>query len=92
MNNRHARLTIQGLVQGVSFRASAREVALRLELRGHVRNLPDGSVEAIVEGAEEAVEAFIAWARQGPEEAMVASVTISPGTPTGQFSSFQVVR
>lgn len=92
MNTRHVTLLIEGLVQGVSYRASAREVAQRLGVHGHVRNLPQGHVEAVAQGPEEAVEAFIAWCRSGPPEALVAKVTVTDLAPVTHFSSFQVLR
>ncbi|MCA3012563.1 MAG: acylphosphatase [Myxococcaceae bacterium] len=67
-------LRISGLVQGVSYRASAQDEARRLALVGWVRNCSDGSVEALVVGAREAVEAFVAWSRRGPSEAHVTGV------------------
>jgi acylphosphatase len=92
MNTRHVTLLIEGLVQGVSYRASAHELAQRLGLVGHVRNLPQGHVEAVAEGSREAIEAFIAWCRCGPPEALVSRVTVTDLPPSGHFSSFQVLR
>jgi acylphosphatase len=92
MNKRRVHLQIHGLVQGVSYRASARDEALRLGLTGQVRNLRNGDVEAIAEGPAEAVDAFVAWCHHGPDEAQVASVQVSPAAPGAGFSTFQVVR
>ena len=91
MTLRRAHLRIHGTVQGVSFRAYAREQARRLTLKGWVRNLPDGDVEAIAEGPPAEVEAFLAWCEKGPPEAEVESVTLSDPEPaTGEFSSFEI--
>lgn len=68
------RLRIEGRVQGVYYRASAEAEALRLGLRGWVRNRRDGSVEALVAGTPAAVECFIEWAWQGPAAAEVRAV------------------
>ena len=87
-----AHLVITGLVQGVSYRASARFEALRLKLTGWVRNLPNGDVEAIVEGEPTGVEQFIAWCRRGPEEAQVESVKHDAAPATGEFTTFAVTR
>lgn len=66
-----ARFIVSGKVQGVWFRASARDQALALGLRGYVRNLPNGSVEVLAVGDDEAVDALAAWLRQGPPLARV---------------------
>ena len=67
-------LVVRGRVQGVFYRASARDVAERLGLTGEVRNLPDGRVEAIAEGERERLEEFIDWCRRGPPMAEVEEV------------------
>lgn len=92
MNKRRIHLRIRGLVQGVSFRASARHEALRLGLLGFVRNLADGDVEAVAEGEASSIDAFVAWCHRGPDEAEVKSVTLNEAPPTDEFSSFQVTR
>ena len=80
-------------MQGVSFRACARDEALRLKLGGWVRNLDDGDVEALAEGEPAAVAAFVRWCHQGPTHAEVESVRATDDqAATGEFSSFEVVR
>lgn len=74
-----ARFLVSGNVQGVFFRASTREQALKLGLSGHAINLEDGRVEVVVEGAGEAVEAMASWLRHGPPMARVDSVERSDG-------------
>lgn len=69
------RFRVSGRVQGVYFRASAREAARRLGLRGWVRNLPDGRVEALASGPAAAVDAFARWLADGPPQARVTAVT-----------------
>lgn len=78
-----AHVWVAGRVQGVYFRASARAEAERLGLSGWVRNLPDGRVEAVFEGAPDAVAAAIAWCRVGPPSASVASIDVLPEAPEG---------
>lgn len=73
------RLLIHGKVQGVWYRASAQTEAIKLRLSGWVRNLHTGEVEALISGPEDAVEAFIDWARQGPPAAQVLRVDVSAG-------------
>jgi len=65
---------VTGRVQGVFFRQSAREQAERLGLSGWVRNLPDGSVEALFEGERPLVEQAVVWCRKGPPRATVDDV------------------
>jgi acylphosphatase len=67
-------LRILGVVQGVGFRASLESTARTLQLAGWVRNCRDGSVEAVVQGTEPAVEALVAWCRRGPPAARVDAV------------------
>jgi acylphosphatase len=70
-------LVITGIVQGVGYRASFMHQARTLQLSGWVRNRIDGSVEAMVTGDAQAVQAIIDWARRGPPSAQVANVTIT---------------
>ena len=80
-------------MQGVSFRACARDEAQRLKVAGWVRNLSDGDVEALAEGTPDAVDHFVRWCHDGPPHAEVESVTLSDEeTATGEFTSFEVVR
>jgi acylphosphatase len=65
-------------VQGVWFRAATRERALALQLQGVAQNLPDGSVEVEVVGADEALDALEKWLWQGPPLAKVAEVRRQP--------------
>lgn len=69
-----ARLLVSGKVQGVFFRASTREQALKLGLRGHAKNLPDGRVEVLAEGDASALDALERWLHVGPPMARVETV------------------
>lgn len=89
---RCAHLRIQGRVQGVWFRASMRNEALRLGVQGWVRNVPDSSVEAVVEGPSEQVDALIAWSHEGPEQAQVQSVDVTWIEREEVLDSFEVRR
>ena len=92
MKRVRASLRIKGHVQGVFFRHSAREEALRLGLVGYVRNLPEGDVEAVTEGPGEKVKAFVAWCHHGPPSARVEEVQVSEADAQGSFTGFTVER
>jgi acylphosphatase len=89
--NVRAHLVVTGRVQGVAYRWSAQQEGERLGLRGRIRNLPDGSVEATVEGPRPAVEEFVSWCRRGPELAAVENVAVELAHATGEFRSFAIV-
>ena len=74
---------ISGRVQGVFFRARAYDEATRLDVSGWVRNEPDGSVAAHLEGDADAVDALVEWCRHGPPYAQVERVTTAPSVPSG---------
>lgn len=80
------RLRVFGRVQGVGFRFYMERKARELNVTGWVRNCRDGSVEAVVQGAPEVVEAMIAWARRGPSSAVVSDVKLTEGS--GEYVEF----
>jgi len=86
-----ARLIIAGWVQGVYFRASARDVADAQRLAGWVRNRMDGAVEAVVEGEKAAVQAFIVWCHKGPPGAEVTDVQVTMEPYAGEYQGFRIV-
>jgi len=81
-------LNIFGQVQGVGFRYHFSEQAQRLGITGWVRNRRGGSVEAVIAGTPEAVEALLVWARLGPPAARVERVEVSAAE--GTFASFEL--
>ncbi|GAA0551816.1 acylphosphatase [Chitinophaga japonensis] len=87
----HKEITVKGKVQGVFFRASAKQMAEQLGIAGQVRNLPDGSVWIAAESEEPAMEAFIAWCRQGPPLARVAGVQLVDA-PLQHYKTFEIER
>ncbi len=90
MDTLRAHVIVHGSVQGVWFRASTREEALRLSVTGWVRNLSDGSVEAVFEGAKKSVEEIVAWCHRGPSGAEVSKVDIAWEKFRGEFSQFDI--
>jgi acylphosphatase len=80
---------VTGRVQGVSFRWYAQREAERLGEHGWVRNEPDGTVTAHVEGDDDAVDALVAWCRQGPSAAVVRDVAVTEGRPSG-LTGFEI--
>ena len=69
-----ARFIVSGRVQGVFFRASTRDEALRLGITGHARNLDDGCVEVLACGSDDALAALERWLQRGPPLARVSAV------------------
>lgn len=78
---RRVRVLISGRVQGVFFRVSTRDVATRAGATGWIRNLPDGRVEAEVQGAPEAVDVVLDHCRTGPPHARVQDVQVTSVDP-----------
>ncbi|WP_181009082.1 acylphosphatase [Streptomyces sp. SM12] len=72
---------VSGLVQGVFFRDTCRRKARAHDVRGWVRNLPDGTVEAVFEGDPQAVENLLAWARRGPAAGRVDDMAVTDQQP-----------
>lgn len=75
------RVIVAGLVQGVFYRDTCRRKAAQEGVAGWVRNLPDGTVEAVFEGPPEAVERMLAWSRHGPSKAIVSHVAVHTEPP-----------
>lgn len=77
------RVIVHGRVQGVFFRDSCRAEAAARGVAGWVRNRPDGTVEALFEGGQDAVDRLVAWAHQGPAAAQVERVEVFDEQPSG---------
>ena len=82
--NVRKRVIVSGGVQGVGFRYWAVAEASRLGVTGYVRNRPDGSVEAEIEGAEDAVKRMLEWLHLGPPGSRVAEVAVEDASPAGE--------
>jgi len=85
------RAVVEGRVQGVGYRFFAERAARELGVRGWVRNLPDGSVEAVAEGDDEAVATFIERLKRGPLLARIDRVEVAEATAQG-FERFEITR
>jgi len=83
-------LLIRGLVQGVGFRFFAYRVATDLGITGFVRNLPDGAVEILAEGEEDALRRFVEYMKGGPRSAVVESVEENWAESQEEFTSFSI--
>lgn len=84
-------LLIKGKVQGVFYRATAKDVAKLSGLKGWIANTEDGSVEAVVSGEEEKLQEFIQWSKQGPSRADVTEVIVTE-KEYEEFEKFSVIR
>ena len=87
---RRVKIWVSGRVQGVYFRAFTRKTAKQLEIKGCVRNLPDGRVEIIAEADHITMERFIKWCHKGPVTARVDQVDITDIELDELFTDFEI--
>ena len=85
-----ARVIVRGVVQGVFFRASTRDEAIRIGVGGWVKNLPDGTVQALFEGEAKRVEEIVGWCHRGPAGAVVRGVDIAWEPYAGEYKRFDI--
>jgi acylphosphatase len=85
------RLIIKGKVQGVFYRATAKDVAYLIGVRGWVKNLPDNNVEITATATEETLQKFINWCKQGPPKARVDDVIVEE-LDLEEFNGFRIIR
>lgn len=85
-----AHAIISGRVQGVFFRMETKRAADRFGVSGQVRNLKDGTVEAVFGGDQDRVDAVLDWCRQGPPHAEVTDVAVTWGEFTAEFNGFNI--
>ena len=85
------RLTIKGKVQGVFYRATAKDIADEFGIKGWVRNLPNNNVEITATAAEELLQKFIDWCKQGPPRAKVDGVIVEE-LNLEEFNGFRIIR
>ena len=90
MAKSRSKVIVKGIVQGVNFRYYTQRQAIRYNVTGWVRNLPDASVAALFEGEEQDVEAMVQWCHHGPPSAQVTELIVQPEEYQGEFSSFSI--
>ena len=91
MELKHFKIIVSGKVQGVFYRASAKEKADELGIKGFVRNEPNGDVYLEAEAEEDMLYKFIKWCNIGPSRAKVERMDALPGEVIG-FSSFDIKK
>ncbi len=85
-----AHMFVTGRVQGVFFRLETKRIAEHHDVKGWVRNLPDGRVEAVFEGEKDAVETLIAFCKHGPSGAKVTKLELTWEPYTGTLDRFKL--
>ncbi len=83
-------MLISGKVQGVWYRATTKEKAEELGIKGWVRNTSDGKVEAVFEGDQNNIEEMIKWCKKGPDFANVIDVDVNPEELSEEFEGFNI--
>ncbi len=91
MPTTRAHVYVHGRVQGVFFRATTRDKANVLGVKGWVKNCLDGSVEAVFEGEKDAVEKIANWCKKGPEGAFVNNIDVHWEKCLSEFDGFSII-
>ncbi len=89
-NLKRVHIFVSGIVQGVFFRAHTQTEAVKLNLYGYVKNLPDGRVEIVAEGEEDSIKKLVVWCHKGPSFARVTKVAVIDEPYTNEFKDFQI--
>ena len=90
MKKVRSHVIVDGRVQGVCFRMETRRAAMKRSVKGWVKNLPDGRVEAVFEGAESDVKSMLKWCETGPRLARVGRLSVEWKPYTGEFDTFGI--
>ena len=90
MAKARAHVFVSGRVQGVFFRQTTQQQAESHGVTGWVKNSPDGRIEAVFEGEEDAVRALVAFCKKGPRDAMVTDFSVDWATFIGKFGDFEI--
>jgi acylphosphatase len=85
------RLTIKGKVQGVFYRATAKDVADQLGIKGWIKNLPGNNVEIRATSTQESLQEFVNWCKEGPPKARVDEVIVEE-LELQEFNDFRINR
>jgi acylphosphatase len=92
MNRSRLQVVYTGHVQGVGFRYNAKLVANGYEVTGTIRNLPDGAVELVAEGAKSELEAFRQAIRESGTDRLIRNEAVVWGEAKNEFRGFEIVR
>lgn len=92
MQQRTLLVQIAGKVQGVGYRAATQRTAASLGISGWVRNLPDGRVEACVQGPDSDLERILEWFHKGPPASRVDQVVVAANAESPRFTEFEIRR
>lgn len=92
MGDKRLNMKIKGSVQGVFFRTACRDIAANLMLNGWVKNIDDGTVEVMAEGAEQDLKDLLKWAQEGPENATVDEVKEKWTNSKDAFEDFEIIE
>ena len=92
MGKARAHIVITGRVQGVFYRVNTKRMADKLGVKGWIRNLPDGRVEAVFEGDESSVKRLISWCWIGPPGAKVTNIEVEWEEYLGEYETFKVLH
>ena len=90
--DRRAKIIVKGNVQGVFYRDHTKEKAKELELKGYVKNEPNGTVKIVVEGKKEHIDKLVEWCHEGSPLAKVEDVSVELSPPMYEFEVFKSVR